>query len=77
MDDVHIPSDFQGTISESKVFYPDLIAVATSDGIEGYVYLDDYLVEDTLEQAISGKYRRSLAGVVVYASDGKTILGTA
>lgn len=67
--------------------YPELMAAVGDHGIEGYVYLCDFLGEDPAspeeamiqqekrEEAIrNGTYQPSV--LKVYASDGKTVLDT-
>ena len=75
---VVIPADFDGTVEETKQFYPDLIAAQNSDGVEGYITVDDFFgdMPSSPEKAVQGEYRKTLDGVALFDKDGKTILGT-
>ncbi len=72
--DANIPEGFSGTTEEMKVFYPDLILAQNTEGIEGYITLDDFFGEDPPSPEAAAP--RTLDGVTLYAQDGKTILGT-
>lgn len=76
--DVEVPADFDGTVEETKQFYPDLIAAQNSDGVEGYITVDDFFgdMPSSPEKAVKGDYRKTLDGVTLFDKDGKTILGT-
>lgn len=76
--DVEVPSDFDGTVEETKQFYPDLIAAQNSDGVEGYITVDDFFgdMPSSPEKAVQGEYRKTLDGVTLFDKDGKTTLGT-
>lgn len=76
--DVEVPADFDGTVEEMKQFYPDLIAAQNSDGVEGYITVDDFFgdLPSSPEKAVKGEYRKTLDGVTLFDKDGKTILGT-
>lgn len=76
--DVEVPADFDGTVEEMKQFYPDLIAAQNSDGVEGYITVDDFFgdMPSSPEKAVKGEYRKTLDGVTLFDKDGKTILGT-
>ena len=76
--DVELPSDFDGTVEEAKQFYPDLIAAQNSDGVEGYITVDDFFgdMPSSPEKAVQGEYRKTLDGVTLFDKDGKTTLGT-
>lgn len=56
--------------------WPDLIAVVTDEGEEGYVYRSDFLGGEAAspEEALAGQRIRPRS-ITAYASDGETVVG--
>ncbi len=72
----------EGTVSKDVIDYmPDLVSVVGEDGTEGYILKEDFLPpstpsspEEALQMQSDGAYDEK--EVPLYASDGKTVLGT-
>lgn len=73
---VSVPPDYDGPIDDLREYYPDLVLTVSSEGVEGYIYLDDFFPLSISSPENAESKMSEDTPIIVYELDGKTRVGT-